>query len=195
MMQEVRVVSRSALIIATLVLSAIATSSADVAAGDNPPVVGREAKDFELSALSDEKVKLSKLVEAGPVVLVVLRGYPGYQCPLCTKQFGEFLAKANEIKKTGATVVFVYPGPSEKLKDRAELFVKGKDYPDHFQILLDPDYTFTTAYGLRWDEKGETAFPSTFVIDGQRQVRFAAVSKTHGGRTKVEDVLKVLTAK
>lgn len=194
-MREVRLVWRSALIIATLALGALAMSPAHAAVGEGPPVVGSEARDFELPTLSGEKLKLSKLVEAGPVVLVVLRGYPGYQCPLCTKQFGEFFGKANEIKKAGATVIFVYPGPSEKLKDRAEEFVKGKDYPDHFQILLDPDYTFTTAYGLRWDAKGETAFPSTFVIDGQRQIIFAAVSKTHGGRTKVDDVLKVLTIK
>lgn len=195
MMREVHLVSRSTLIIVALVLGAITMGSAHAAAGDDTPVVGSEARDFELPALSAEKVKLSKLVEAGPVVLVVLRGYPGYQCPLCTKQFREFLGKANEIKDAGATVAFIYPGPSEKLKDRAEQFVKGMDYPDHFQILLDPDYTFTTAYGLRWDAKGETAFPSTFVIDGQRQVTFAAVSKTHGGRTKVEDVLKALTTK
>jgi peroxiredoxin len=159
------------------------------------PKVGDEAKDFELLALGGEKVKLSKLTESGPVVLVVLRGYPGYQCPICTKQFAEFRGKADELKTTGAHVVFVYPGPADKLKEHAGEFVKGKDYPAHFHFLLDPDYAFTTAYGLRWDAKNETAYPSTFVIDGKRKVTFAKVSTTHGDRAKVGDLLTKLGGK
>jgi peroxiredoxin len=164
-------------------------------AAEAGPKVGDEAKDFELASLGGEKVRLSRVTEGGPVVLVVLRGYPGYQCPICTKQFAEFRGTADEFKKAGAQVLFVYPGPADGLKDRAAEFVKGKDYPAHFTILLDPDYTFTTAYGLRWDAKNETAYPSTFVIDGKRKVTFARVSMTHGDRAKVDDVLKAVTAK
>ena len=156
------------------------------------PKVGDEAKDFELVSLGGEKVKLSKLAEAGPVVLVVLRGYPGYQCPLCTKQFNEFRAKADAFKKASAQVVFVYPGPANDLKAHADEFVKGKDYPAHFQFLLDPDYSFTNAYGLRWDAKNETAYPSTFAMDTKRKLTFAKVSKSHGGRVAVADVLKAV---
>lgn len=159
------------------------------------PKVGEEAKDFELAAVGGEKVKLSKAAEAGPVVLVVLRGYPGYQCPVCTTQFAEFRGKAEAFKKAGAQVLFVYPGPADGLKDKASEFVKGKDYPAHFTILLDPDYAFTTAYGLRWDARHETAYPSTFVVDGERKVAFAKVSTTHGGRAKVDDVLAALGGK
>jgi peroxiredoxin len=174
-----------------------------VATPDEPPAkaaeigpkVGGEAKDFELLALGGAGVKLSKLTESGPVVLVVLRGYPGYQCPICTKQFAEFRGKADEFKTAGAQVVFVYPGPAEKLKEHAGEFVKGKDYPAHFHFLLDPDYAFTSAYGLRWDAKNETAYPSTFVIDGKRKVMFAKVSTTHGDRAKVGDVLAKLGGK
>lgn len=156
------------------------------------PKVGDKAKDFELAAIGGEKVRLSKLTEKGPVVLVVLRGYPGYQCPICSVQFAEFLGKADELKEAQAQVVFVYPGPAEKLKERAGEFVKGKDYPAHFTILLDPDYAFTHAYGLRWEAKNETAYPSTFVIDSKQKVTYSLVSKTHGGRAKVADVLKTL---
>src|SRR5271156_2942610 len=74
---------------ATLVVGCASAAEPPVNAKDIGPKVGEEAKDFELSALSGEKVQLAKLTEGGHVVLVVLRGYPGYQCPLCTKQFGE----------------------------------------------------------------------------------------------------------
>ena len=178
----------SAAVAAVVVLTAYATAV-------DAPKVGGEAQDFELPVLGGEKIKLSKLTESGPVVLVVLRGHPGYQCPLCTKQFGEFLGKADEFKKAGAQVVFVYPGPADKLKERAGEFVKGTDYPTHFTVLLDPDYAFTNAYGLRWDAKNETAYPSTFVIDGNRKVAFVKVSTTHGDRAKVGDVLAVLGGK
>lgn len=164
-------------------------------AADKPPVVGETAKDFELVSLSGNQVKLSESTDAGPVVLVVLRGYPGYQCPLCTAQFGEFLTKADDFKAAGAKLLFVYPGPASKLKAHAAEFVSGKDYPDHIQILLDPDYAFTKSYGLRWEANGETAYPSTFVITADRKVSFASVSKGHGGRTKAQDALKVLSGK
>lgn len=170
-------------------------SGAHARAADHGPKVGTEAKDFELAALGGANTKLSALTKDGPVVLVVLRGNPGYQCPICTRQFGEFLGKADDFKTAGARVVFVYPGPSDKLKEKAAEFVKGKDYPAHFAILLDPDYTFTNAYGLRWDAKNETAYPSTFVIGKDRKVTYAKVSTTHGGRASVAEALKALGAK
>lgn len=159
---------------------------------DKPPAVGDEAKDFELPALIGDPVKLSKLTDAGPVVLVVLRGYPGYQCPLCSRQVSEYIGKADAFKKAGATVVFVYPGPGDKLKDKANEFVKGKDYPEHFRFVLDPDYTFTKAYNLRWDAKNETAYPSAFVLDGKRKVTYSKVSRGHGDRAPAADVLKAI---
>ncbi len=186
--------ANSRFICVVLLCCAVIAPPTWIGAAEKPPAVGDMAADFELNSLGDEKVTLAKLVEAGPVVLVVLRGYPGYQCPLCTKQFGEFLNLAEEFKKHHASVVFVYPGPSEKLQQRAEEFVKGKDYPDNFQILLDPDYRFTNAYGLRWNANAETAYPSTFVIDSKQKILFELVSKTHGGRAKADAVLQLLAA-
>ncbi|VTT97546.1 alkyl hydroperoxide reductase thiol specific antioxidant mal allergen : Redoxin domain protein OS=Planctomyces limnophilus (strain ATCC 43296 / DSM 3776 / IFAM 1008 / 290) GN=Plim_2520 PE=4 SV=1: AhpC-TSA [Gemmataceae bacterium] len=159
------------------------------------PKVGDEARDFELTDLAGEKVKLSALAEKGPVVLVVLRGNPGYQCPICTAQFAEFRRKAGAFAKAGAQVCFVYPGPADGLKEHAAAFVRGEDYPAHFRILLDPDYAFTTAYGLRWDASGETARPAAFVIDGTRKVAFAKVSTDHGGRASAAEVLAALPGK
>lgn len=174
----------AALALALALFGSVSAVSADT------PTVGKEAKDFTLTALDGGTVTLSK--QAGPVILVVLRGYPGYQCPLCSRQVAELIGQAEAFKKAGATVLLVYPGPADKLKERAFEFVKGKNYPNHFRILLDPDYAFTTAYGLRWDAKNETAYPSTFVFDTKRTVLFAKVSKTHGDRAKTADVLKAV---
>ncbi len=54
-----------------------------------PPQVGDKAGDFMLTTLDRKPVQLSKQLAHGPVVLVVLRGWPGYQCPICTRQVGQ----------------------------------------------------------------------------------------------------------
>lgn len=177
------------LILSLVVCLSLQTS---VQSAEKPPAVGDKAPDFELLSLQGDKVELAKCVKNGPVVLVVLRGHPGYQCPLCTKQFAEFLKTADEFKARHATVLFVYPGPADKLKEYAQEFTKGKESPDHFQFLLDPNYNFTTVYSLRWDAKNETAYPSTFIIDKDQKITFAKVSKTHGGRTKAGEILEAL---
>jgi len=173
-------------------IASLPSTSAATQATPKPPAVGDTAADFELEAINGKKVKLSEVSKQGPVVLVMLRGYPGYQCPICTVQVGRLISKAKQLADAKARVLLVYPGPAEGLKARADEFVKGKDMPENFDLLLDPDYTFTNLYGLRWDAKGETAYPSTFVLDSARKVLFAKVSRSHGDRAKAEDVLAAL---
>ena len=157
-----------------------------------PPQVGDTAPDFELEAIGGEKVKLSETLKQGPVVLVMLRGFPGYQCPICTMQVGHLMGKADEFKAAKANVILIYPGPADGLKAHAEEFVKGKNIPANFNLLLDPDFSFTNQYGLRWNAKNETAYPATFVLNDAGEVLFAKVSHEHGDRAKVEDVLAAL---
>jgi peroxiredoxin Q/BCP len=156
------------------------------------PNVGGQAPNFTLSTLDDRTVELKTLVQAQPVVLVVLRGWPGYQCPLCARQVQDFVAKAAEFKQRGARVVMVYPGPAEQLQARAGEFLQDKHWPADFVFLVDPDYRFTNAYGLRWEAKKETAYPSTFVIERGGKIRFAHVSKTHGDRLSAAKALAEL---
>jgi peroxiredoxin Q/BCP len=159
---------------------------------DKPPAVGDTAPDFALKDIEGREVRLSELQMRGPVVLVVLRGYPGYQCPICNAQAGEFLAQAHRFAAAKARVVFVYPGSADSLTGHAREFLKERSLPEGFHFLVDPDYGFTNAYALRWNKPRETAYPSTFVIDPRGAVRFAMVSSSHGGRAKAADVLQAL---
>ena len=155
-----------------------------------PPKVGDVVPDFALPALgADAKVELSRVLEDGPAVLVVLRGYPGYQCPICSRQVGSLIQRADAFKEAGVRVVMVYPGPAEKLEGFAEEFAGKFDLPDNFVFLLDPGYEFTNAYRLRWEAPRETAYPSTFVLTPDRKVTYAVVSKEHGGRPETAAVL------
>ena len=157
-----------------------------------PATIGVKATTFKLESLDGDKVELTKLIEKGPVVVAVLRGYPGYQCPACTRQVGDYVKRAKEFKKVGATVVFVYPGEAKELAKRADEFLKQTELPSPLTLVLDPDYRFVTAAGLRWEAPNETAYPSTFIVNADGEVTFRKISKSHGERAEAADVLKAL---
>ncbi len=160
-----------------------------------PPKVGEKARALSLDTLDGKTVSLTELCKSGPVVVIELRGWVGYQCPLCTRQVGEFIGKAEDLRKAGATVVLVYPGPADRLKDHAADFIDGKGLPDNFRFVTDPGLTFVKEWGLRWDKAGETAYPATFVVDAEGTARFAKVSHSHGDRATVKEVLAAITPK
>lgn len=89
------------------------------------PAVGEPAQDFTLKTVDGKAVRLSELTPVSPVVLVVLRGFPGYQCPYCQLQVRDFTRKAQAFVDAGVQVVFVYPGPVDKASEA----IAGKDFP------------------------------------------------------------------
>jgi peroxiredoxin len=153
---------------------------------------GKQAIDFQLDLISGDEVELSKLYTQNNVVLVVLRGWPEYQCPACSRQVGQYLAEEETFKELNAEVLLVYPGPSKVLQEKAKEFASDFSFPSNFHFALDPNYSMVNAYGLRWDAPQETAYPSTFVINKKGKVVYAKISSTHGGRANVEEILKAL---
>ena len=171
---------------------AVICGASSLSAQAAPPKVGDKAPDFTLAQIDGRKLTLSTELTAGPVVLIVGRGWVGYQCPFCNRQFNDFVKAAAEIEATGARVIWVYPGATEGIQDRANEFAKDRTFPPVFRFVLDPGYAFTLRYGLRWDAPKESAYPSTFVLDRQGIVRYALISKTHDGRATAADVLTEL---
>lgn len=128
------------------------------------PDVGQKAPAFTLSTPDGHPLTLSEFTGRGTVVLVVLRGYPGYQCPYCTRQVHDFVENADKFAAAGAQVLLVYPGPPADLDQRAKEFLeKQNPLPANIHLVTDPDYRFTRQYGLRWDAPHETAYPSPFL--------------------------------
>ena len=156
------------------------------------PGEGGRAPDFALVSLRGHTVRLSEALSKQTVVLVVLRGYPGYQCPICNRQVQEFIGNAQRFLDAGARVIMVYPGPPQDLGAKAQEFTADKKLPENFDLVLDPGYEFTNLYGLRWDAARETAYPSTFLIDQRGVVFFAKVSKSHGDRSRAADIIEIL---
>jgi thioredoxin-dependent peroxiredoxin len=154
------------------------------------PAKGQTAPDFTLSTLSGTRVRLSNQASKGTTVLVILRGYPGYQCPFCQKQAHDFIAHASDFAKKKTSVLLVYPGPPAELDRRAKEFLeKQASLPDNVTLVTDLDYQVTNLYGLRWNALQETVYPSTFLLDKKRVVMYEKISHSHGDRATASEVL------
>ncbi len=159
------------------------------------PDVGHHAPNFALASPDGSKYLLLNAEKKGRVVLVVLRGYPGYQCPFCVKQVHDFAENAAAFAKAGASVVLIYPGPPANLDEHAKDFIaRTNTLPAGITLVTDPDYMFTNLYGLRWEKEHETAYPATFVINREGYVQYRKVSDGHGDRTTAAEVLAELAS-
>lgn len=58
------------------------------------------------------------------LVLVVLRGFPGYQCPYCVRQVHDFIDHASDFAAKNTRVLLVYPGPPAELDQHATEFLE-----------------------------------------------------------------------
>ncbi len=159
------------------------------------PAKGATAPDFTLSTPTRIPINLKKETAKGTTVLVVLRGYPGYQCPYCTKQVHDFVDHSADFAARHAHVLFVYPGPPAGLDQHSKEFLaKQANLPPDITLVTDPDYKVTNQYGLRWDAPHETAYPSTFILGTDGKIAFEQISREHGGRTTAADVLSHIAA-
>ncbi|QDV24675.1 peroxiredoxin family protein [Aureliella helgolandensis] len=177
-----------------LIANGLVVSAADKGSAEKPSV-GKPVVDFELAAVAgtlEGEVRLTETLKHGPVLLVVLRGYPEYQCPACTRQVGALIGQAKTFADHNVNVLLVYPGAEKDLDKHADEFLHGTKLPAPFTFLLDPGYKFTNAYGLRWDAPKETAYPSTFLIDTDRTVKYAKISSTHGDRAEVKQLIAAI---
>jgi len=156
------------------------------------PIVGQRAPDFSLQTPEGVSVEFHSLLKHGAVVLLVLRGYPGYQCPYCQRQAHDFLQHSADFAQAGAQLLLVYPGPPSRLSERAKEFLHDERLPSNVQLVIDPDFQMTNQYGLRWNAPGETAYPSTFIVSRQGVVCYRKVSHSHGDRTTATEVLAEL---
>jgi peroxiredoxin len=192
---SVRIPTAAALCcVATLIVSLLGPTPVR-AASPSTPAVGDLAADFIVHTLDGKPVEFSPRTRDRTTVLVVLRGWPGYQCPFCTTQVYEYVEHAPEFEAHNVGVIMVYPGPSEQLAAHAREFLQDKNWPASFTFTVDPDYAFTDQYGLRWSARGETAYPSTFIIDTDGKIQFSHVSREHGDRVGAAAVLRFLAAK
>lgn len=182
--------------VALLFLTALASTAAPAADPDAAArrlKVGQKVKDFELPVVGEEGyLRLSDAYKQGPVVVVVLRGYPGYQCPICNRQVSALISRARALGREAHRVVLVYPGETAKLERRAEQFMGSRRLPKPLVMVRDEGMSMVDDWGLRWDAPRETAYPATYVIDRHGRVAWTKVSQSHAQRSSVQEILAAL---
>ena len=176
-----------------LVTSVNATAAAEDQEVPQQLEVGDRALDFDLPRVGgDEFINLRDEYKQGPVAVVVLRGFPGYQCPLCRQQLSAMRNRAGTLAKHVRRVILVYPGEGPLLQRHADQFRGSRPLPEPLVLVRDPDMQMVNQWGLRWNRDRETAYPAAYIIDRNGRVRWSKVSDNHGGRASVEELLREL---
>lgn len=175
--------------LSTFTLAFVLVAATAPPAAGSEPAVGDQAPTLTLNSVAGEPIDLAETFASGRTVLVVLRGYPGYQCGICSRLANGFVQAAPQFAAAGVKVVMVYPGAGNGLGEKADEFLGGETLPEPLTMVLDPDFQLVNAYGIRWDAPNETAYPSTFVVAEGGQIEWAKISKTHGGRAGAKQVL------
>jgi len=165
---------------------------------------GATAPDFELPNQVGEMVRLSDLLRSGPVILSF---YRGQWCPFCNLELRALQRAMEDIEAAGATLVAVSPNTPDNSMTVVEKH--GLSFP----VLSDHDngvarqfnlvYEMTAENIENYQEKGrdvaamngsdrwELPIPATYVIDGDRVIRYAFVDSNHRVRAEPAEVVRV----
>ena len=103
--------------------------------------VGDAAPDFTLKSATGEDVKLSSLLETGPVVMI---WYRGEWCPYCNIYLEDIQAHIGEFKKAGAHIVAISPetpGHGWTLQDKQNI---------EYYVLSDLGSKVAKEYGVAY---------------------------------------------
>jgi peroxiredoxin Q/BCP len=149
-----------------------------------PLRVGDLAPDFELPDQHETMVRLSRLLEVGPVVLFF---YPLAMSRGCTAESCHFRDLAAEFEAAGATRV----GISRDTVARQRRF----DAEHHlgYRLLSDADGAVASAYGVPRSMPGLPPRRSTFVIDSDGRVRGVIRSELRM-EVHADEALRILAA-
>lgn len=169
---------------------------------------GELAPDFTLPDARGERVRLSTMLEDGPVVLVF---YRGAWCPYCNLHLNVLHQSLPALEALGARLVAVTPQRPDKSLGQVE-----KDgFP--FPILSDLDSVVMKAYGLYFDVppalgrvyrqrlgldleefngpgRNVLPVPGTFVIDEERRIVAASAHTDYRRRMEPAEVIAALRA-
>mmetsp|Transcript_43282 Transcript_43282/g.80414 ORF Transcript_43282/g.80414 Transcript_43282/m.80414 type:complete len:358 (-) Transcript_43282:49-1122(-) len=166
-----------------------------------------DAPDFELVDQDGDMVRLSRLLEEGPVVLVF---YRGKWCPQCNATLKRLQQCLELIKEKGANLVAISP----MLPDGSQIF--SSKFELHFPVLSDVgnhvarkfNITFTVPEHVRsmllsWgedvpehngDDSWEIPIPATYIISKEGKIVWSYLDENSSNRAEPEDIVAAIPA-
>ncbi len=158
--------------------------------------------DFELNNALGKTVKLSVLLQKGPVILTWYRG--GW-CPYCNIQLQYMQRYLPQFKAEGAILVALTPELPDKSLDTKEknelkfeiLTDLNNDVARKFGIVFILNNELVKIYNGRLKtfngvETNELPIPATYVIGQDYLIKYAFVDSNHRHRAEPTDILSVL---
>lgn len=135
-----------------------------------------EAPAFTLESTSGGTVSLEETLDAGPSVVIVLRGH---WCSFCAEQLATFDRVYEDLKfNDDLDVLPVVTDPVPKLVEMRDRFDFG------FQLLADPEGEVAEQYsGTERTSYGITGIVGTYVVDTDGTVRYEQVAENPADRT------------
>ena len=165
---------------------------------------GDQAPDFELPNAVGVPVRLSSLLEKGPVILSF---YRGQWCPFCNLELQALQQAMTDIESAGATLVAVSPNTPDISLSTVE------KHSLTFPVLSDLDNAVARQFNLVYEltpenienyrakgrdiptwngtDKWELPLPATYVIDRSGVIRYAFVDTNHRVRAEPAEVVAV----
>ncbi|MEV8252734.1 peroxiredoxin-like family protein [Rhodoglobus sp. NPDC076762] len=174
---------------------------------NNALKVGDSAPDFALADAEGNTVRLSELLEKGPVALAF---YRGSWCPYCNIELKALQDMLPEFRAAGATLVAISPQtPDESLSLEEKHNLE-------FPVLSDRNLEAINGFGLLhpvddrtkafYEKSGydlvksngatgwQLPLPATYVIAPDRSIRFAFVNADYKLRAEPADVVEAIKA-
>ncbi|MDZ7753103.1 MAG: peroxiredoxin-like family protein [Gammaproteobacteria bacterium] len=169
---------------------------------------GDVAPDFTLPNARGEQVRLSAMLEDGPVVLVF---YRGAWCPYCNLHLNVLHRSLPAIEALGARLVAVTPQQPDKSLGQVEEdgfpfqilsdldSAVMKDYALYFEVPPALTHVYRERLGLDLEEfngpgRNVLPVPGTFVIDEDRRIVAASAHTDYRQRMEPAEVIAALRA-
>lgn len=164
-------------IVLSLALAAAATAGPPKKPSTLP--TGGAAPDFTLKNLSGDEVRLSDMLEGGPVLL----DFWATWCKPCLRALPGTERLHEEFADKGLTVLTInVDSPRSLAKVRS--YVKSKGYS--FEVLLDANSEMMRLYHFK-------SIPQVFLLDGDGTIAYSQLGYAPGHEKKlVEEIEKIL---
>lgn len=183
---------------ATAELKASGIENRALAAGDRVPA-------FTLPNANGEPVRLTDLLDRGPVVLNFYRG--GW-CPYCNLELAALQAQLPDIQALGASLVAVSPEQPDKAagtraRHQLEFEVlsdRGNRVSRQFGLVFTLPESIRTIYAsfgtdlpaYNGDDRFELPLPATYVIRADGTIGYAFVDADYTRRMDPAEIIQVL---
>ncbi len=177
----------------------------DTGLADKALNAGQACPDFELKNAHGNNISLDEQLKNGPQVISF---YRGAWCPYCNLEIRALKENLPAFRQLGADLIAISPQiPDKSLAQEDELKLE-------FEVLSDTDNLLARQFGLVFtlpeeiqaiydafkidvaghngDDKFELPIPATYIIDGDRKIRYAFVNADYTQRLEPSIIIEEL---